>query len=199
MFCIQLPHRLAHLRFTPVTLAALSLSDDRVLLAAGGQQRELYLALYSYLTKRIGTSLLETDSKGDDLSGNVSEEIWHHFTPPSGSINNSVMLYLPPGRDVTSKLASNANSDWVTSAKLHVVHRPFPRLVVSNNDRTVKFFDINLTKGGFRKRFLDSRVWERKDQIMRYEEVGGITLPDAVNHSVFSSCVWSIANTNCDT
>ena len=83
-----------------------------------------------------------------------------------------------------------------------------PRLVVSNNDCTVKFFDVCMARKGLRRsnlqrpqdRIIDTRYWRQDpgfrgscegegwgekgmERIVRYERVGCLRLPVPVNHS----------------
>ncbi|KAH8115849.1 hypothetical protein DFH11DRAFT_1582431 [Phellopilus nigrolimitatus] len=215
---------LALLPFTPVTLAALPLpssssppSDDvRVLLAAGGQDADLFLALYSYTphrtkcSTRASGSLLPPEEalKGDDAHGGHSTPIWQHTSSLIGSINNNVLLYLPPGADAFDVPEEDPEEDQEDTP--HTQARTSPRLIVSNNDCTVKFFDVCLARGGLRRapasplqaaRALDARYWRRAgrerggwgergersaERLVRYERVGLLRLPVPVNHTSIS-------------
>lgn len=141
----------------------------------------------------------------DDASGKYDEDhpghsvpIWQHASTLVGSINNNVMLYIPPERHRVHTFDSVDVS---------------PRLVVSNNDCTVKFFDVCLSKAGLRRSTHDeftsqmapSRYWRRLSgasrdsigsswsegwglrggtvRVWRYERVGCLRLPVPVNHS----------------
>lgn len=149
-----------NLTFTPVTLTALPLTSkygkQLVLLAAGGQNAELFLGLFYYISRRSreprrknrqtefrrsgsslasdSTSVNDPERKHDEDSPGHSIPIWQHASTLVGSINNNVMLYVPTPR-----------YDFSTPDE------PTPRLVVSNNDCTVKFFDVSLTKSGLRR------------------------------------------------
>lgn len=122
------------------------MDNDKVLVVAGGQDAELYLALYAYMAKTLPASstsslFTATDNTESGKNGSTqSEQLWELHISLRGSINNSVTLYWPP-LPSTSPTSSDAYSESKPS-------RPAacPRLVVSNNDCTVKFFDISLSK-----------------------------------------------------
>ncbi|KAI5120133.1 hypothetical protein M0805_001901 [Coniferiporia weirii] len=186
---------IALLTFTPVTLAALPLpssssTKQHILLAAGGQNAELFLALYQYTPRRTRDLKHKSDHSDEgDVAGH-STQIWHHDSSLVGSINNNVLLYQPPP----------APNSWT--------ERPAPRLVVSNNDCTVKFFDVCLARSGLRRtpaqlaqaRAQDARYWRRANEgvweegwgvrgsehVVRYERVGCLRLPVPVNHTSIS-------------
>lgn len=126
------PRVLAQLDFTPNTLASLKApGTDNTLLAAGGQEAELDLSLYS-----DGKKLL-----------------WRHGEHLKASINNSVLL--------TSLSLTRSPESSVE-----------PRLVVSNNDHTVKFFNVPIRA-------------KRKPQHL--EEIGSVRFNNVpVNHSSIS-------------
>lgn len=229
------------MNFTPVTLSALRIAPscssgkDVILLAAGGQDAELFLALYVYTPRRrryrhvpkseeldgsseqgsgtlpsgdeaLADMDIESDSSGEDVkeaeehASGYSTPSWQHMSSLVGSINNNVLLYLPP-----PQTDYGSNKD-VT--KNHVS----PRLVVSNNDCTVKFFDVCLSRRGLRRgsshrlpppQNPDSRFWRHdfgtrtvcegegwgekgQERIVRYERVGLLRLPVPVNHTSIS-------------
>jgi hypothetical protein len=109
---------IANLPFTPNTLSALRLPDSTTtLFAAGGQDAELHLSLHS--------SSSSSPTSSSPLHHRSSRPHWQHQIQLQGSINNSVML--------TSLSLTKAN---VSSAE--------PRVAVSNNDCTVKFFEANI-------------------------------------------------------
>lgn len=229
----QREHKLALLTFTPVTLTALPISTasgkQLVLLAAGGQDAELFLALFSYTPRRSRSlrhkaryghrdsvsstatdstkvgSVDDTAAKHDEDCPGHSTPIWQHVSSLVGSINNNVMLYIPPEHHREYVLPS-----------IDGLPGPSPRLVVSNNDCTVKFFDVCLSKSGLRRSPPDdpmshpysSRYWRRLSgatrdsvgtgwsegwglrggtmRVWRYERVGCLRLSVPVNHSEFS-------------
>lgn len=165
--------------FTPVCLDAISLDDNTVLLVAGGQEAELFLGLYSFMSKTI-----TIPNNGEGSSTNAcktfksSEEIWQHISILAGSINNSVMLYVPPIPLSTSR--EYFNHYEVPFAK------PHPRFVVSNNDCSVKIFEINTAPDGFGRR-MSSHVrpgrLRRDEHIDRYQRIGAVKLTVPINHS----------------
>lgn len=183
----QHPNVIAQLRFTPVTIAALALDGNRVLLATGGQDAELYLGLYSYMssppTEQPAFST-ESGIKSNETHVRHSELIWSHFSELPGSINNSVMLYSPP-----SKASVEVDQDeWPGPSELRAKTKCFPRLVVSNNDCSVKFFDVSTAKNGFRCQSADPRPYRNRDSwgreyVVRFEQVGHLKLAVPVNHS----------------
>ena len=90
-------------------------SDERVL-AAGGQDAELHLSIHSrHASPRDSSS----------LQAHAPRRLWQYDGVLSGSINNSVLLI---SLSLTRSNESSAE----------------PRVAVSNNDYTVKFYDINV-------------------------------------------------------
>lgn len=108
-----------------------------MLVAAGGQDAELYLALFSYQTRSSDPWRTDFASIAEDrYSRNIpSEQLWEYHVTLSGSINNSSILYWPP-----QPPSSNENGQPSTENCTRN-----PRLVISNNDHTVKFYDISLS------------------------------------------------------
>ncbi|KAH9972389.1 hypothetical protein BJV74DRAFT_210575 [Russula compacta] len=140
---------LVSLVFIPNTIASLPIPDsDERLLAAGGQGAELHLSIHSRRTS--------TGDPSDDPPSHGSRSLWQYDGVLSGSINNSVLL--------TSLNLTRSNE---SSAE--------PRVVVSNNDSTVKFFDVNV-RGS-------SSVDGPSERI---KEVGTLLLDVPVNHSSIS-------------
>lgn len=147
----------------------------------------------------IAQDVKEEEVEEEEAAG-YSTSWWQHISSLVGSINNSVLLYMPtaPPDDGSGEGGRNKSL--------------FPRLVVSNNDCTVKFFDVSLTKKGLRRstshrpslQLVDSRFrrsepglrsvcegegWNEKgdQRIVRYERVGCLRLPVPVNHSEYCS------------
>lgn len=200
-------------------------------MAAGGQNAELFLAAYSYTPRRTRQPKAHSSSirqeptipatspstfrsspesspdnmdedrteKEDEEAAGYSTSIWQHFSSLIGSINNNVLLYVPPSPPSSSAFKEAAP--------------PAPRLVVSNNDSTVKFFDISLACKGLIRHGtqrvvshssgnrLEPRYWrpdstvrplegeglseKAGERIVRYERVGLLRLTIPVNHSAF--------------
>lgn len=84
---------------------------------------------------------------------------------------------------------SELDNPWAPQADLGGFCRAnstLPRLVISNNDCTVKFLDISLEKGGFGT--YPKETWHgmgrgHKLEDKRFECVGILKLPVPVNHS----------------
>lgn len=133
----QSPRRLVDLSFTPNTISALILPDSNdTLLAAGGQEAELHLSYY--LSSDVPSS--SRSARNSQHSG-FGRRLWESkYILDHGSINNSVML--------TSMNFARSHQSAIE-----------PRIVISNNDRTVKFFDIAIRSGkiadDFEPRLLD--------------------------------------------
>lgn len=101
------------------------LENGDTLLAAGGQEAELHLSLYAPMP------LYSTGSghTAREPAQRYGRQRWKsEVTLDGASINNSVLL--------TSLSLTGSNE---SSAE--------PRVVISNNDKTVKFFDV-ATRGG---------------------------------------------------
>lgn len=228
-------HALVKLTFTPVTLTALPIPSNSgkklVLLAAGGQDAELCLALFSYTPRRVRTlkhkaryghrdsvssaatdttkvgSIDETTEKFEEDRPGFSDPIWQHVSMLRGSINNNVMLYIPPIHHREHAINSPDSPSNIT-----------PRLVVSNNDCTVKFFDVYLARDGLARASVDEHQsrpspahrqhplalvqhrgtyssergykegWGMRGpnvRVWRYESVGCLRLSVPVNHSEY--------------
>lgn len=136
------------LRFVPNTLASLQL-PGATLFAAGGQDAELHLSLHT------PTSLSPGDSSSDPDTVTVRKTtqcVWSKEHNLQASINNSVTF-----------TSSNLNLARSHDSKVE------PRVVVSNNNGTVRFFDIGTRS---RSHTLD--------------DAGTLKLGVAVNHSSVS-------------
>ncbi|KZT01516.1 uncharacterized protein LAESUDRAFT_731086 [Laetiporus sulphureus 93-53] len=146
------PRALAELSFTPNSLSALNVPNtDDTLLAAGGQDAELYLSLFSSTPQECSsTGFSRRATRG---FGRRQWESKCRIEP--GSINNSVLL--------TSLSLTSSHESSVE-----------PRLFVSNNDRTVKFFDVSL------------RRVKGDGALPRLSEAGQWRLDVPVNHSSIS-------------
>lgn len=104
----------------PNSLSSLVLDNGETLLAAGGQEAELHLSMYgpppSYFTGGSHSARESVQRFG--------RQKWKtEPTLEGASINNSVLL---------TSLSLTASNESSTE----------PRLVISNNDKTVKFFDV---------------------------------------------------------
>jgi hypothetical protein len=137
---------LVTLNYIPNTIASLQIPDtDERLLATGGQDSELHLSIHSRRTSSPRNS-------SNTASPCPTRRLWQYDNVLSGSINNSVLL--------TSLSLTRSNE---SSAE--------PRVAISNNDCTVKFFDVNVcgAKG------VDGPP-------KRINEVGTLQLDVPVNH-----------------
>ena len=133
------------LNFVPNTLASLHIPDSNErLVAAGGQDAELHLSIH---TRRPHThshlrpaptrssaharahphahSPADTDAGTLDPPRARTRRLWQYDNTLSGSINNSVLL-----------TALSLTRSHESSAE--------PRVAVSNNDCTIKFYDVNV-------------------------------------------------------
>ncbi|TFK93649.1 hypothetical protein K466DRAFT_80477 [Polyporus arcularius HHB13444] len=143
------PRRLVDLSFTPNTISALVLPESNdTLLAAGGQEAELHLSYYQSADHSTSTRR---------PSRRFGRRLWESkYILDHGSINNSVML--------TSMNFTRSHQSAVE-----------PRIVVSNNDRTVKFFDVAIRS---------SKAVD--DYEPRLLDIGQLRLDVPVNHSSIS-------------
>ncbi|KAH7913785.1 hypothetical protein BJ138DRAFT_1133846 [Hygrophoropsis aurantiaca] len=108
---------IADLPFNANTIASLEVpGTDKTLLAAGGQESEVHLSLHDPSSRA---------DRRDDPSPRLrcNNAIWQYSAILSGSINNSVIL---------SSLSLNRSQESSVE----------PRLMISNNDHTVKFYDV---------------------------------------------------------
>ena len=96
--------------------SAVPLGSTNTLVAVGGQDAELHLSLHSSSS---------SSSSSSSYCHRSSRPHWQYKTQLQGSLNDSVML--------TSLSLTKAN---VSSAEL--------RVVVNNNDCSVKFFEVNI-------------------------------------------------------
>ncbi|TFK49707.1 hypothetical protein OE88DRAFT_1719641 [Heliocybe sulcata] len=148
----SVPRSIAKLRFVPNSLASLQL-PGATLFAAGGQDAQLHLSLHT------STSLSSDDSTAP-YSSAPKQCLWseehvlraYSSTGPSASINNSVTF-----------TTGNLNLTRTPEGRVE------PRVVVSNNDGTVRFFDIGI-----------------RSRSHTLGDAGTLKLPDAVNHSSVS-------------
>ncbi|KAF9223642.1 hypothetical protein BS17DRAFT_780992 [Gyrodon lividus] len=140
------PRRIADLSFNPNTLASLQLpGTDKTLLAAGGQEAEIHLSLHQPSSR---------SQRREDPSSRLrcSNTIWQYYRKLQGSINNSVLL---------------SSLSLTRSAESSVE----PRLVVSNNDCTVRLYDIAV----------------RGESLPRdLRQSGNLKLEEPINHSSIS-------------
>lgn len=107
------------LPFIPNSLSTLvNPGTGETLLAAGGQEAELHLSLHAPPTSKYG------GGSDDTQSNYFGRQRWKYETMlENASINNSVLL--------TSLSLTGSNESSVE-----------PKVVISNNDKTVKFFDV---------------------------------------------------------
>ena len=143
-----------NLPFAPNTLASMEVpGTDATLLAAGGQDTEIHLSLHGPSPSE------EPQSRRSHWKG--ATQLWRFEGALMGaSILNSVLL--------TSMNLTRSNESSVE-----------PRVVISNNDETVKFYDVPI------------RDNTRPTSI---KESGVLHLGTPVNHckSLFSESYWCI-------
>ncbi|KAH9847650.1 WD40-repeat-containing domain protein [Lenzites betulinus] len=146
------PRRLAELTFTPNTISALILpGTNDTLLAAGGQEAELHLSYYQSSNSCSPARPTRSTPRG------FGRRLWESkYILENASINNSVML--------TSMSFSRSNESAAD-----------PRILVSNNDRTIKFYDVALRNGR-----------PTDDYEPRLLNIGQLRLDVPVNHSSVS-------------
>ncbi|KAJ3520060.1 hypothetical protein NM688_g9214 [Phlebia brevispora] len=148
------PRRVTDLGFIPNSLSTLILPDTKeTLLAAGGQEAELHLSLYSPASSpHLGSPDVTTRGPATYFG----RQRWKSEVALDGaSINNSVLL--------TSLSLTGSNE---SSAE--------PRVVISNNDRSVKFFDVAV------------RSARNDSTLKRLSPAGQLRLDVPVNHSSIS-------------
>ncbi|KAI0091065.1 hypothetical protein BDY19DRAFT_991647 [Irpex rosettiformis] len=147
------PRRIVDLPFIPNSLSTLVNPDSgETLLAAGGQEAELHLSLHGYPTSRL-------EGGGDSTqSPYFGRQRWKsEVALENASINNSVLL--------TSLSLTGSNESSVE-----------PKVIISNNDKTVKFFDVAIRSGKYAS--------ERGAK--RLSPAGQLVLDVPVNHSSIS-------------
>ncbi|KAH9928400.1 WD40-repeat-containing domain protein [Fomitopsis serialis] len=144
------PRTLADLDFIPNSVSALPIpGTDDTILAAGGQEAELHLSVFT----STSSGYTSAGAPRRPARGFGKKQWENKFTIEPGSINNSVSL--------TSMNLTQSNESSVE-----------PRLVVSNNDHTVKFFDIGMRRN--------------KTNAPRLHDGGQLRMDVAVNHSSIS-------------
>ncbi|KAG8213134.1 hypothetical protein J3R82DRAFT_11538 [Butyriboletus roseoflavus] len=147
LYAPDIPVRsIADLSFNPNTLASIQLPDsDTTLLAAGGQEAEIHLSLHQPSSR---------SQRREDPSPRLrcNNAIWQYYRKLHGSINNSVLL---------SSLSLTRSGESSVE----------PRLVVSNNDCTVRFYDVAVRGESSPKDLRQS---------------GNLKLEEPINHSSIS-------------
>lgn len=132
---------LAKLGFTPNCLTSLQLGADDYLIAAGGQEKEIHLSYHApSSSKSRPNSTSETQRK--------TRVVWEFEDHLTGSINNSVLL--------TSLNLTRSNESSVE-----------PRVGISNNDGTIRLYDVPLRVQNSRRKL---------------KEVGVVELDVPINH-----------------
>ncbi|KAF8558135.1 hypothetical protein OG21DRAFT_1475094 [Imleria badia] len=137
---------IADLSFNPNTLSSIQVpGSDLTLLAAGGQEAEIHLSLHQPSSR--------SQRRGDpSLQPRCNNAIWQYYRKLHGSINNSVLL---------SSLSLTRSAESCVE----------PRLVVSNNDCTVRFYDVAVRGESSPKDLRQS---------------GNLRLEEPINHSSIS-------------
>lgn len=160
--------RITTLAFTPNSLSTLNIPDTHeTLLAAGGQEAELHLSLYSPPSHSLAPLV---DAEGPDplpLRG-FGKQQWcsEVLLEQPASINNSVHL--------TSLSLSPSHESSVE-----------PRVIISNNDKTVKFYDVAIRAHGSGLESSISpnhRMSSSARTIQRLSSIGQLKLDVPVNH-----------------
>ncbi|KZT23099.1 hypothetical protein NEOLEDRAFT_1136975 [Neolentinus lepideus HHB14362 ss-1] len=140
----SVPRTIAKLSFVPNTLASLQL-PGATLFAAGGQDAQLHLSLHT-------PTSLSSDEPALSGSRVPTQCVWREEHDLRASINNSVTF---------------------TTGRLNLTRTPEskvePRVVVSNNNGTVRFFDIGI-----------------RSRSHTLGDAGTLKLDVAVNHSSVS-------------
>ncbi|KAF8910528.1 hypothetical protein CPB84DRAFT_1821370 [Gymnopilus junonius] len=140
---------LSRLTFTPNSLTYLPVGVDDTLIAAGGQEKEIHLSLYTpHSSSASGSASVSSRSS----RSRRTRQVWEYEDKLQGSINNSVLL--------TSLSLTKSNQSSVE-----------PRVGVSNNDGTVRLYDVPM------------RVHNTKRKL---KSVGEVRLDVAINHSSIS-------------
>ncbi|PPQ84779.1 hypothetical protein CVT24_002747, partial [Panaeolus cyanescens] len=137
------PRTLAHLSFTPNSITYLPVNANDTLIAAGGQEAEIHLSLHT------PSSTTTSSSSTQKLS---TRKVWDFEDRPPGSINNSVFL--------SSLSLTRSNQSSLE-----------PRVGISNNDATVKLYDVPM------------RV---RNSTRRLHQVGRVAFDVPINHSSIS-------------
>jgi len=129
---------LSHLSFTPNTLSYLPIGDNGdTLIAAGGQEREIYLSYYTSSPSSADPcpSSLKRSSGRIQQQPRKRTRLWEFEDKLTGSINNSVLL-----TPLTTTTAMNLTRSNESSLE--------PRVAISNNDGSVRFYDVPIRVGG---------------------------------------------------
>ncbi|TCD64005.1 hypothetical protein EIP91_004673 [Steccherinum ochraceum] len=162
--------RLTNLAFLPNSLSYLNIPDSNdTLLAAGGPEAELHLSLYAPPSHTL-SPLLDAEGPNPTTPRGFGRQRWRSevLLDPPASINNSVHL-----------TSLNLGGSHESSAE--------PRLVISNNDKTVKFYDVALrTRGSAIESTINYRLSGESGATQRLSLIGQLKLDVPVNHSSIS-------------
>ncbi|KAF8150105.1 hypothetical protein B0H34DRAFT_777129, partial [Crassisporium funariophilum] len=145
---------LSHLSFASNSLTSLQVNANDTLIAAGGQESEIHLSLHTPSSSSSRShSASRSPSHGSSHSPAPStRRLWDFEDHLTGSINNSVLL--------TSLSLTRANESSVE-----------PRVGISNNDGSVKLYDVPMRVQNSRRKLA---------------EVGVVRLDVPINHSSIS-------------
>ncbi|KAF8630707.1 hypothetical protein AX15_002760 [Amanita polypyramis BW_CC] len=156
------PRIITEPKFHPNTLAALPIPDTNdILYAAGGQEADLHFSYHTIYnssspSNNSSSPSLPTPRRKRFRPASTSKLIWQFSDRLKDcSINNSVVL--------TNSLGLSYSSESAIE----------PRVIVSNNDNTVKFFDVPLRTTGSKN-------------VRNLKEAGLLRLNVPVNHTSLS-------------
>jgi hypothetical protein len=110
----QIPRAISDISFRPNAIAALQIPDSDAILYAAG-------GLDADVHLSLHSSRFSSEGEGQQRGS----ELWKFETRLPGSINNSVLL-----------TSMNLTTSYESAVE--------PKIVISNNDSTVKFYDIPL-------------------------------------------------------
>ncbi|KAF9037704.1 hypothetical protein BJ165DRAFT_1375364, partial [Panaeolus papilionaceus] len=143
------PRPLATLSFTPNSLTYLPVNNNDTLIAAGGQDAEIHLSLH---TPSSATASSHPASSSPSSQKGSTRKVWDFEDRPPGSINNSVFL--------SSLSLTRSNQSSLE-----------PRVGISNNDATVRLYDVPMRVRNSGRKLL---------------EVGKVGFDVPINHSSIS-------------
>ncbi|KAH8092671.1 hypothetical protein BXZ70DRAFT_452836 [Cristinia sonorae] len=159
---------LTNLAFVPSSVSSLNIPDSgETLLAVGGLDAELHLSLYSPPSHSLAP-LVDAEGPNPLPLRGFGRQQWRSevILEPPASINNSVHL--------TSLGLTGSHESSVE-----------PRVIISNNDKTVKFYDVAIRVRGAVEHSISHRP-RQEMPVQRLAQVGQLKLEVPVNHSSLS-------------